>query len=281
MIHKVALGTVQFGLNYGINNKIGQTSKVEALKILQYCKEYGVHYIDTAAAYGNSEQILGELLSLNFNDYDFNLTTKFKFVEGEDLFTLTRQSLQRLKRHRIENQLFHSFSDYKKFAAYQRPNEIERWGVSVYSNKEITEVIEDANIKIIQCPFNLLDNDSQRGLLLRKAKSKGIEVQVRSAFLQGLFFVNRGNLPKRLTPLRRALLILDDICRKYDLTMQELALGYCVSRDYVDKVVIGVDSLEQLQSNLNAMNKIIPAEAIDLVDNIEVQRGDLLFPNNW
>ena len=281
MLNKIALGTAQFGLKYGISNRNGQTTKKEAHSILEYCKNSGIRYLDTAAAYGNSEAILGELLLENFEEEDFEITTKFKFLEGEDLYTLTNQSLKRLRRSSIDGQLFHSYLDYKKFLGHSKPHKVKNWGVSVYTNEEIIEVIKNPQVKMIQCPFNLLDNDSKRGKLLRKAKSKGIEVQVRSVFFQGLFFMNNDDLPKALTPLSQYVQKIHQICVINNLTIQELALGYCFSKEYIDKVVIGVESLDQLKSNIDSLTKHIPEAVYTLIDNIMVKNSRLLNPSNW
>ena len=143
------------------------------------------------------------------------------------------------------------------------------------------DTIENFNIRVVQCPFNLLDNDSIRGETLAKAKEKGIEVQVRSAFLQGLFFMDRNNLPLSLIELKIHLEELDRICFENKISMSHLALGYCLSKDYVDKVVIGVDSLEQLDLNIKAIKTPLPYPLIEEIDKIKVINKSLLNPSNW
>ena len=71
-INKIGLGTVQFGLPYGINNTYGQTQEVEVKVILQIASKNGITILDTAHAYGNCETILGKQ-DLN----KFNIVSKF------------------------------------------------------------------------------------------------------------------------------------------------------------------------------------------------------------
>ena len=281
MLSKIVLGTVQFGLDYGVNNKNGQITREEVYRILKFCKNSGIRYIDTAAAYGTSEVVLGDLLSSHFKAGDFEITTKFKYEDNKDLYHLTNQSLHRLNKPFVESQLFHSFADYQRYSQFPKPEAVHKWGVSVYTNTEISTAIEDPEIKIIQCPFNLLDNESRRGDLLRKAKSKGIEIQVRSIFLQGLFFMETDNLVKGLLPFKPFLERINNICLANGLTVHELAIGYCASKNYIDKLLIGVDSLNQLESNVNALNRVISEGVYDMIDNMYFEHTQLLNPSNW
>ena len=270
MFSKISLGTVQFGLQYGINNTKGQTQKDEVSKILKRCKEVGIMHIDTAAVYGSAENVLGEVIQSEGLSNSFHITTKFKFEGINNLTLSTHESLQKLRVEKLHCQMFHSYQDFKNLKDFIKPASVNKIGVSVYTNEELLDTIENFNIRVVQCPFNLLDNDLIRGETLAKAKEKGIEVQVRSAFLQGLFFMDRNNLPLSLIELKIHLEELDRICFENKISMSHLALGYCLSKDYVDKVVIGVDSLEQLDLNIEAMRVPLPYPVIKKIDKIKI-----------
>ena len=83
MSNKLILGTVQFGLNYGINNLGGKISPTEANRILHYAHKNDISILDTASAYGNSEVVIGEFLSQNEN-IEFDIITKLKFSDNVD-----------------------------------------------------------------------------------------------------------------------------------------------------------------------------------------------------
>jgi len=281
MLDKIVLGTVQFGLEYGINNTLGQTKRDEVSKILRRCTAVGIKHIDTAAAYGIAENILGEVIQAEQLTNMFQVTTKFKVDDNDNLLLSTSKSLKRLRTGKLYCQMFHSYKDYKNAKDFLKPNRVDKIGVSVYTNEELLNVIKNSNIQVVQCPFNLLDNDSIRGETLKTAKRQGIEIQVRSAFLQGLMFMDRNSLPFALKELKSHLRELDRICSENQISISKLALGYCLSKDYIDKVVIGVDSLEQLNSNIEAIKSPIPIHIIEAIDKIMVTNQSLLNPTNW
>ena len=280
-VSKTVLGTAQFGLEYGINNTKGQTGKDEVSKILKKCKKVGIIHIDTAAVYGSAENILGEVMQSERLSNSFHITTKYKDDGINSLSLSTQESLQKLRVEKLHCQMFHSFQDFKNTKDFIKPDSVDKIGVSVYTNEELLDTLENFNISVVQCPFNLLDNDSIRSETLKLAKEKGIEIQVRSAFLQGLFFMDRNNLPLTLRELKSHLEELDRICSKNNISMSNLALGYCLSKDYIDKVVIGVDSLEQLDLNIEAMKTPLPYPIIEEIDKIKVTNQSLLNPTNW
>jgi aryl-alcohol dehydrogenase-like predicted oxidoreductase len=281
MFSKISLGTAQFGLEYGINNTKGQTKKDEVSKILKRCEKVGIIHIDTAAVYGSAENVLGEVIQSEGLSDSFHITTKYKGDGMNSLPLSTRESLHRLRVEKLHCQMFHSYQDFKNTEDFIKPDNVYNLGVSVYKNEELLDTLENSNVRVVQCPFNLLDNDSIRGETLKMAKEKGIEVQVRSAFLQGLFFMDRNSLPLSLRELKSHLEELDRICAENKISMSHLALGYCLSKDYIDKVVIGVDSLDQLNLNIEAMKAPLPYPIVAEIDKIKVTNQSLLNPTNW
>lgn len=281
MLDKISIGTVQFGLEYGINNTNGQTTRDEVSKILKRCKEVGIVHIDTAAAYGSAENVLGEVILSEGLSNSFQITTKYKGDGINDLYHSTLESQRKLRVEKLHCQMFHSYQDFKNSDDFIKPDSVDKIGVSVYTNEELLDTAKDPKIDVVQCPFNLLDNHSVRGESFEKAKERGVEIQVRSAFLQGLFFKDRNCLPLGLIDLKHPLEKLDRICLENEISMSELALGYCLSKDYIDKVVIGVDSLEQLDKNIESIKTPLPKFIIEEIDKIIVINQKLLNPINW
>jgi aryl-alcohol dehydrogenase-like predicted oxidoreductase len=133
---------------------------------------------------------------------------------------------------------------------------------------------------LIQIPYNLLDNSNKRNEILIKAKQKGIEVHTRSAFLQGLFFKNTSELANKIKPLGSYLNSLNDLCDE-GYKMNDLALNYVCSQKNIDKVLIGVDNVNQLESNILSEKKNILKELIKKIESINVKETKLLNPSNW
>lgn len=282
--NKLALGTVQFGIDYGINNDLGKVKEEEALDIVNYAFQNGIYTLDTAQSYGRAEQILGNILIDNPFNNNIEIITKIKFKNNLTLDQNIEISCRNLRREVIDTLLFHTLEDYKMYSNKQELNEmsnVTKIGVSVYNNDQIESVLDDTRIKVIQLPFNLLDNESIRGDILRRVQAKGKEVHTRSSFLQGLFFMDMNKRSNVLSVLRVYLERIHALCNDYNISMSDLALSYCLSKSYIDKVIIGVDSLSQLKINIESSNSTVPHELIETVDGIHVAELEMLNPNNW
>lgn len=283
---KIILGTVQFGLNYGINNTRGKVPVQEVHRILDYAYSKGIMTLDTAAGYGDSEEIIGDYLVSN-SDKKFEIITKVNSSEVP-LEKQLHESLRKLKVDKVEVLMLHSFELYEKFKAqlplFCQKNKrkfFNELGVSVYTNEEVGVISSDPFIDRIQTPFNLLDNELKRGKRYADIKSKGKIIDTRSVFLQGLFFKKTDELPTNLYPLIKPLEKLKKIAESKSLTMEELAISYAFSMDFIDNVLIGVDSLDQLKDNLNVLSNSISMQTIDEINMISIQNDNLLNPSLW
>ncbi len=284
-MNKLILGTVQFGLNYGINNSSGKITPNEANEILHFANENNISILDTASAYGNSEKVIGDFLCQN-NQIQFDIITKLMHTDNVDFVELLENSLTKLKQPKVKYLMFHSFDDYQEFKddvniLTLKGIKYDSLGVSVYTNDEIESVIEDKDIDLIQVPFNLLDNEFQRGNYLIKAKEFGKLVHVRSIFLQGLFFMDKENLPTKFKDLTKAIQEIKDIAESNNISIAELAMSYVLSKDYIDGVLFGVDSLEHLKNNLEISHGNLDGSIIAMIDAIKVEKIELLNPSEW
>ena len=194
---KLVLGTVQFGLNYGINNHLGKPSDSSIKSILDKAYTSGITLLDTAEAYGDAQERIG----LYHNKYGikFKIITKFGPSVKNLPSNISERVLKDIKILNIDSlycYMFHSFNDFnnyfnkfeKDLCRLKNNGFIQKLGVSLHTNEEFKKVLEFDNIDLIQIPYNLLDNSNKRNEVLIKAKQKGIDVHTRSAFLQGLFF---------------------------------------------------------------------------------------------
>lgn len=285
---KLILGTVQFGLNYGVNNKEGIPSSYEIKKILDFAFKSKINILDTAEAYGNSQERIGEYHKNSNNK--FKIITKFSKLRNDLPSNIIERVKKNLKTLYIDNlycYMFHNFNDYISFfnlfqedLLYLKKNGlIDKIGVSLHSNKEISEVLKNDNIDLIQLPFNLLDNSNHRKEILIEAKNKGIEVHTRSVFLQGLFFQDLNQIKGKLLEIKEDLYKIKGIVGKEN--MNDLALNYAYSKEYIDYVLLGVDSVVQLKSNINTIRNSKTENIIHEVDNIDVKNSLLLNPANW
>jgi aryl-alcohol dehydrogenase-like predicted oxidoreductase len=290
MIEKLVLGTVQLGLDYGINNQLGKPSREKSFEILNKAFDKGVSILDTAEAYGNSQEIIGQFLKEN-PQKPFHIITKLSAnsnVKPKHFLNHIEKNCSVLNVNKLYGYMFHNYQSFKsKLNLYDKLifardiKLITKAGISLYTNDEIEDVL--ANYKefdFIQIPFNLFDNSIKRKALLDKAKAQNIEVHSRSVFLQGLFFKNSKALSQKLKALVPYLEVLNGIKSKFNLNTLTLSLQYVLQKDYIDQVLIGVDTPEQLNNNVDSClkNVNIPHE---LIDAINVKENELLNPSNW
>ena len=288
-LDKIILGTVQFGLNYGINNSKGKPSKQKVTEILDLAYKSGIKTLDTAEAYGNSHQVISDYHGESINR--FKIISKYK----KDAIGLSERLIDRVKKHlitfkidQLEAYLFHDYNEFLELVKYNESEIkfiveqklVKKIGVSVYSNEQVEKVLRYPFVKLIQLPFNLLDNDNKRKDVLKRAKSKGVEIHTRSAFLQGLFFKEINLLPEYFKPIKHLLIDVKNICKKEGLSISELALNYPLSKVYIDNVLIGVDSKEQLLSNIESLEKN-PDKCFKIIDGFSITDNNILNPSNW
>ncbi len=288
MKEKLILGTVQFGLDYGINNTIGKPDLESAESILNYAISQKIHILDTADAYGNSSDIIGKYNKDSIQK--FNIITKFKNI-GDSTFSTEKwltDTISKLNVNSLWGCMFHSVDEYfnnlelvKEFVKFQGEGFIKHIGVSIYTNQQFEAVLNDQRINLIQLPYNLIDNFKTRGELIKKAKDKGKIIHVRSVFLQGLFFMDISKLPNKLLPLKSLLLLLHNLSDEYGISIESMALNYCMNNENIDGVLIGVDSVNQLKSNINSLNEILSIDLINTINNITTPYTELLNPTNW
>jgi aryl-alcohol dehydrogenase-like predicted oxidoreductase len=286
MVNKIILGTVQFGINYGINNSSGKISFDNVCKILNYSNLNGITQLDTAAAYGDSEQVIGEFLKNN-EKKGFKIISKL-YLKNQTLEKSLLSSISKLNVKMLDTILFHSCEDYQihkneiiNFNNKYKGRLFKNIGVSAYTNKEVEEIINNDCVDIIQMPFNILDNASKREETYKKIKEAGKILHTRSVFLQGLIFKKANALHEEFKILYNAFLKIEKLCNDYELSVNELALSYVLSKDYIDGVLIGVDSLEHLKNNINISGLKISQNLIEEIDNLVIQDDNILNPTNW
>ncbi|HOY38377.1 MAG TPA: aldo/keto reductase [Bacteroidales bacterium] len=272
---KIGLGTVQFGLNYGISNTVGKTDSSEVGRILEVARMNGINTIDTASGYGESEKILG------ISDVkEFHIVSKYKPpVEGFSIKNQLNNSLNQLRIKALYGYLAHRPMDllqhreqWEEMLLFREMKLVDKIGFSCNETAEL-ELLLGKNFipDIIQVPYNYFDKRFEPYFL--QLKSKHVEIHTRSSFLQGLFFVPADKLHpyfERVKPLIGALQC------KYGNNLSRILLGHCLKNPSIDKVIIGVNNVTQLNENLRAgyEGDILPDLNESIPDNI-------VMPSQW
>lgn len=282
-VSKLILGTVQLGLNYGINNSTGKPNLEQSFDILREAYKAGIRYLDTAEAYGDSQQIIGQFHK-KYPGQKFNILTKFKSIDG-NLREQFERSCADLSVNKLYSYSFHNILDVTNdlvlaLSELKYEKKIEQIGVSVYENEQFLKAIDIPNIDIIQLPFNLFDNWGKRGDLINLARKKNKKIHVRSVFLQGLFYKDTNSYPdylKQLIPFRNE---LGEMSKHFNVDISKMALSYVLKKKSIDGVLLGVESVSQLYKNLEAIDYILPEELEFQIDSINAPHS-LLDPRNW
>lgn len=283
LTNKIVLGTVQFGLDYGINNPSGKVAKDEVMKILTLCESLGINKLDTSYAYGESETVLGRLLDKN---NAFNIVSKLPRTTEKPI-SIFNETLQRLQTNKLYGYLVHHFDYFKEnpsiwtdMEALKKNGQVEKIGFSLYRTYELEYLLsKNVLFDIVQIPYNILDRTFEP--YFKELKQRNIEIHTRSVFLQGLFFKSIGQLPEKLTPLAPYLNTMSEFCKEQNITMEELALNGVIHNPNIDGVLVGVDNVSQLKRNIHSIWKNEPEEIRPFVDSIIIKEKELLNPATW
>lgn len=273
--NKLVLGTVQFGLQYGINSA-GRPSTEQVSDILDNAKAGSIQILDTSSAYGNAEEVLGDVKAGS----SFKIVSKYPKCDQSVADTFNN-SLKVLGVDHLYGYLLHHFEVYREnkavwndFIQLQKEGKVDRIGFSLYEPWELDLILNDGiPFSLIQVPFNIFDRQFEP--YFQKLKEMGVEIHVRSTFLQGLFFKDRNTLPEKLEPLKTYLFALDEYSKQTGLSVAKIALNYNLQNPFIDGVLIGVDTNEQLKTNFSSVSD----KVIDV--NFDVKETDLLKPINW
>lgn len=259
---KLALGTVQFGLNYGIANSTGRISDVEARAILFQASQYGFDTLDTAIAYGDSERILGGL-----GIDRWRVVTKLPAVPAScgDVVSWVqheiRQSMERLRVGQLHGVLLHrprqllqSNGDdlYNGLQSLKDQGLTRKIGVSVYEPHELDQLLNSYDLDLVQAPLNIMDRRLVDSGWAKQLKEANIELHTRSAFLQGLLLMPAHERPLKFNRWADVWAVWDDWLLETSLTPLEACLRYLNSLHEIDRVVVGVDTENHLSQIVKA-----------------------------
>jgi len=271
---KIGIGTVQFGVTYGISNVSGQTSPEEVVKILETAQRYKIDLIDTASAYGKAEVVLGQ------NKLDkFNIVSKYMPPTATD--SVSQQlvsSLNKLNVKRLYGYLAHRplniLDEPKQWATLLNLKEdglIKKIGFSLNEPGELERLLQRGFYPdLIQVPYNYFDQRFESYLI--DLKRSGCEIHTRSAFLQGLFFTKPEHLPGYFDEIKDVIESVQNSVRYLPASL----LKYVLEKPFIDKVIIGVNNSEHFKNNIETLN---------LAENLPVLKYNLankfLMPSNW
>lgn len=295
-LSRLMIGTSQFGFpSYGIANTTGQPSFDDVCAILKIAYEGGVNCLDTAPYYGESEEVLGRALrklglanemvivtkTLRLATENYSPQEAAAMAEGEIL-----ASLQRLQTDAVPVCLIHVETNFRYVEALLKLKEkglVLHVGCSTVTPGATLEIIESGTCEAVQVPTNILDRRFSHGGVFQRGKEKGVAIFVRSSYLQGLIVMEPSTVPDDLQVVVPVLYQLRELARDAGLTIEELALRYVLGLDGLSCVVVGVESVAQMEHNVEVVERgMLPADLRAKIEALTFDLPDLIFePWRW
>ena len=284
----MALGTAQFGLSYGVANQNGQVGLAVGREIVRMAAARGIDTIDTAIAYGESEQRLGEI-----GVGDFKIITKLPAIPAEcvDISAWVSQnltaSLKRMNLSKLDGVLLHQPSQllerrgqeiYDALTQVKSAGLVNKIGVSIYSPLELNSIIQTFDIDIVQAPLNLIDRRLVTSGWLRQLHERCIEVHIRSVFLQGLLLMKRGEIPVKFERWSTTWNTWHSSLAQNNLSALTACLQYPLSLPEVNRVIVGVDNAAQLLELVDSHQINVPQHDWK---SIACDDEELINPSKW
>lgn len=293
----LCLGTVQFGLDYGIAGQ-NKPSVDDCIKMLDYATQNGITYLDTANSYGTAEDVVGAFLqkkTLTRNSLTICSKVRPNILDDvpEEIFYNTikdnmENSLQRLHTDYLDTYLFHSaryvFSDAKLEALYRLKKEgyVKKVGVSVYKVEEARRGVLSEKVDFLQLPYSIFDQRMLDGGIFDMPEVLTTEIHSRSAFIQGLIIMQENEIPQFLARARPIVKKITEICSQYKISRVALAMAFVQQQVAISHLVFGVDNLSQLKEDMllfnNPINKDVIVEISKQFKDIDT---DIIMPSLW
>jgi aryl-alcohol dehydrogenase-like predicted oxidoreductase len=287
MNNRLALGTVQFGLSYGIAGQGNKVAGDEVDAILSAAWEGGLDTLDTAILYGDCEQLLGQIgvdqwqVVTKLTEVPETCTDVASWVQDSVIDSIGRLGVPRLRGlllHRPQ-QLLGSHGDdfYRALVSIREQGSVEKIGISIYGPDELDALWPHYQFDLVQAPFNVLDRRLVSSGWLNRLHQAGTEVHIRSVFLQGLLLMDDVSRPEKFNRWQPLWDQWHHWLNDQGVTALQGCLAIALSQPEVDRVIVGVDGLKQLEEILACAETSVamPPEAL-MSDDL-----DLINPSRW
>ena len=291
LLNKLAIGTVQFGVKYGINEKKIPAKDIK--KILTSLNSISSKIIDTSPLYGISEKILGNYSPKKNN---FQYVTKIpkinsKKILDKQIFEIKQiffNSLKNLKKKNIYGLLIHSTNDIFKpggdklidlLISLKNKKLLKKIGISVYSKKEISYSLKKFTPDIIQLPLNLVDQRMIKNKYLYKLKRKKIEIHARSLFLQGILTSKKNFFPFKNKMAKKKIIEIKENILKQNISFVNACIYFGLQQKEIDKLIIGFSSYEDFIEVIRSFNNSY--KKFTWSKKFQINNEKILNPSNW
>jgi len=284
-MEKLAIGTANFGMNYGSVNSGQKLNQDMVTELLDYAWSNDIKTIDTAEAYGESETVIGNYLKKNI-EKNFDIITKI--ISTENPLKQLNQSLVYLHRPKIHGVLIHNFESFKndhtlynQLLEFKKSGSCNKVGFSLYYPEELQFLIDNnVPFDILQIAFSLFDRRFES--FFQTLNELGVEIHVRSVFLQGLFFADTNKLSPHFDKIKLKIEKIKRLSDSTGLSIASICLNFVNSNDHIHKIIIGVENMDNLKKNIQVLSEkemIVPH--IESLKDLSEKDLNILFPHYW
>jgi aryl-alcohol dehydrogenase-like predicted oxidoreductase len=285
----LGLGTAQFGSVYGISNQGKMVSDGDLDLILSLLRDHQIITLDTAAAYGQAEQRLGQRdLS------SFDIVTKIAAPETEDNLhafdpeRMIAESLDRLGISTLDAVLIHNAEKIAPDTLIKVLSELHllveqgicrKIGVSLYNPYKLLELLGKIPLSLAQIPFNVFDQRLLDEDIQNLIKKHDVEIHARSIFLQGLLLMEKANIPDYFQPWQKQLALWQGYLNSHGITALKGVMGFVnkYKNHHVSRFIVGLETPQQLNMIINSSKTPL----IDQISNFHCDDLNLINPSNW
>lgn len=285
--NKLVLGTAQFGFNYGVANQGGMVSVVEGRKILSCASAANINTLDTAMAYGQSQNSLGQIGIVGWNVISkiSKLPSEIRDIDGwvesqivDALSTLGIDQFYAILLHQSsQNSEEENLVLFNALQKLKDSGLICKLGISIYNPSELNSLFGRVSLDLVQAPFNMLDRSLFESGWMTRLKNFGAEIHVRSVFLQGLLLMPATLRPAKFKQWKVLWDLWDGWLLEQNVSATEACIAYVCCQPEIDKVVIGVDNANQLQQIIDAQDR----QLRDMPDFSRLVNEKLINPSLW
>ena len=284
---RLSLGTVQFGCDYGINNRSGRINIAEAKQIIDFAKNNEIDTIDTAVNYGSAEEILGQI-----GVKKFKIITKiplipddvkniYQWIENTVFCSLKKLMVKELYGLLIhDSRQLNSYKGEEILQSLQKLKDkglIKKSGVSIYTPTNLKKFFKVKHLDLVQSPLNIIDQRLIDSGMLSFFKKQGVEIHSRSIFLQGLLFMSKKDLYDKFNEWNYLWDKWFAFLEKTKLTPLEISIQFQKNITKLDRVTIGIDNLNQLKKIVLLINE----NSKNFIPNIKSNDENLIDPRKW
>jgi aryl-alcohol dehydrogenase-like predicted oxidoreductase len=293
----LGLGTVELGMPYGLSKTSPPDDEV-CIRLLQHAVDRGVTYIDTAAAYGRSEELIGRAFAgrtrpviatkVTLRDADgtpwtgARMTTEIRASIDRSRRLLGTDTLDLVQIHNAEAVIARDTNLTEAMEAHVQAGAVRHWGASTYGEQAPMAVIDcGPPLCTLQVAFSVLDRRLEEQVIPACIRS-GIGLVLRSVFLQGVLSERRHTLPEHLRELREAANAVARVADGLGLPVPAVGLRFALFEAGAQVALVGTADMAELDININAaVAGPLPRDAVQALRRIEVTDKRLLNPGTW